>query len=76
MNAIDLLTRDHKHLKTLLILDELLELPADSEMRQPKVKVLQANIEHHRSRGREVQEGAQDPVRRGARTARRPDGSG
>jgi hypothetical protein len=107
MNAIDLLTRDHKHLKTLLaravtaqgeerreelietlrselvahermeeevfypplrdnkkthdivlegyqehhvadlILDELLELPADSEMWQPKVKVLQENIEHH-----------------------------
>jgi hypothetical protein len=107
MNAIDLLTRDHKHLKALLaraatakgeerreelietlrselvahermeeevfypplrdhkkthdivlegyqehhvadlILDELLELPADSEMWQPKVKVLQENIEHH-----------------------------
>ena len=107
MNAIDLLTKDHKHLKTLLaraatakgeerreelietlrselvahermeeevfypplrdnskthdivlegyqehhvadlILDELLELPADSEMWQPKVKVLQENIEHH-----------------------------
>ena len=107
MNAIDLLTKDHKQLKTLLarafaakgderraeliemlrtelvtherieeevfypplrdnkkthdivlegyqehhvadlILDELLELPADSEMWQPKVKVLQENIEHH-----------------------------
>ena len=107
MNAIDLLTKDHKHLKTLLaravtakgderreelietlrselvahermeeevfypplrdnkkthdivlegyqehhvadlILDELLELPADSEMWQPTVKVLQENIEHH-----------------------------
>jgi hypothetical protein len=30
-----------------LILDELLELPSDSEMWQPKVKVLQENIEHH-----------------------------
>jgi hemerythrin superfamily protein len=107
MNAIDLLTKDHKHLKTLLartvkaqgderreelietlrselvaherieeevfypplrdnkkthdivlegyqehhvadlILDELLEMPTDSEMWKPKVKVLQENIEHH-----------------------------
>ena len=107
MNAIDLLTKDHKHLKTLLaravtaksderreelietlrselvahermeeevfypplrdnkkthdivlegyqehhvadlILDELLELPTDSEMWEPKVKVLKENIEHH-----------------------------
>ncbi len=107
MNAIDLLTKDHKHLKALLnktvkakgdekreelietlrselvahermeeevfypplrdnkkthdivlegyqehhvadlILDELLELPTDSEMWEPKVKVLKENIEHH-----------------------------
>ena len=107
MNAIDLLTNDHKHLKTLLaravtaqgaerrdelietlrselvaherieeeifypplrthkkthdivlegyqehhvadlILDELLELPTDSELWKPKMKVLQENIEHH-----------------------------
>ena len=107
MNAIDLLTKDHKHLKALLnktvkakgddkreelieelrselvahermeeevfypplrdnkkthdivlegyqehhvadlILDELLELPADSEMWEPKVKVLKENVEHH-----------------------------
>jgi hemerythrin superfamily protein len=107
MNAIDLMTKDHKHLKTLLtravtaqgeerreelidtlrtelvahermeeevfypqlrdnkkthdivlegyeehhvadlILDELLDMPADTDMWQAKVKVLKENIEHH-----------------------------